>query len=47
MNYTRIYQQSLKNSSNLSNTIDYLNINLNNKTDELYKNLLAISKKFK
>ena len=33
------------NSSNLSNTIDYLNINLNNKTDELYKNLLAISKK--
>ena len=33
------------NSSNLSNTFDLLNINLNNKTDELYRNLLALSRK--
>ena len=33
------------NSSNLSNAMDLLNINLNNKPDELYRNLLAIAKK--
>ena len=32
------------NSSNLSNTFDLLNLNLNNSSDEIYKNFLDISK---
>ena len=42
---TIIQTNTNHNSSNLSNTIDLVNINLNNNTDDLYKNFLLTSKK--
>ena len=42
---TIIHSGTNHNSSNLSNTMDLLNLNLNNKPEELYQNLLLIAKK--
>ena len=41
---TIIQSNTNHNSNNLSNTIDFLNFNLNNNTDEIYKNFLITAK---